>query len=1020
MIDPKMFKDPAAKYRPAPFWSWNHKLVPERLVEQIRSMHEQGLGGFYMHARAGLMTEYLSKEWEKAVEACIKEGERLGMYADLYDEDCYPSGNAGGLVTKGRPEFAAQCVVLRECEPSGAGEDAGAGADADAGAGSGAGTGADADAGAGSGAGADYVSADGKSYFFEIITSPDSPRWGAPSPDTMNKAAMNHYIEITYDWYKERFGQYFGADFSNVVPSIFADEPNISTRFGRLAGSGVLAVIPWSGGFREEFINRKGYDVWGVLAGMFFDIPGYEKTRFDFYDVSFNLFLEAFTKQIYEWCAKNNLDFTCHYWEHNYPLTIMQGDVMAHYEYLQIPGIDMLFNLPDELEHEQFGFDLIVKEVSSAAIHTGKKRTMSETHGAGGWDVTFKDQKRMLDWQFALGINYVIPHLFYLSMQGDRKRDFPLSFINEPWWGEYKVLADYIGRLCYLMSEGSFVADTLVLHNFSSTYAAYSPMGDNKYLLELGEETRDLLTSLSGEQIYYNLGSENLLARHAKAENGKIAIEGMEYAFLVIPPSITITPATLSLISEFKKQGGRIVCAGRKPDLIDGEKSGELAQVLADITGTAVNGAALELKKMGAIGLRLTPLDKASQSNMRYIYAHERDIGGKRLLFICNISRYETIEFSLPVSGSVNGYNCETGEISSIPYYGDSLGVRLYPCGSVCYLIDTAAPAERLMGDMPKYSLLADYKDFAVSREQDNMLAINACTVEMDGVFVESGMATAIELKLREHEDRKALASRRQPWTFTAEERAVKKHLRARYTFYIEGNVSHLRVAAEYPDDFSVSLNGVKLSADGWFIDRDIVCYPASHAIKQGENIIELDGLYGLDTTIESVYLLGGFTVAGGGESGSSGGGSGSGSGYYILKDDAMPGLGNAAEQGHPFYCGMLSYETEVEIGIPAPGARVIAKLNGFNGAAAKVFLNGKAVAVLGWAPYEADITEFVVQGKNALRVDVYSSGQNIFGPHSKLKMPGLVSPGSFYEPDEGVFFPYGLYEGVSILTLGR
>jgi hypothetical protein len=90
--------NPDAKYRPSPFWSWNADLKPEELRWQIRRMHAAGLGGFFMHARSGLQTEYLSKEWMECVEASLDEAGKLGMDAWLYDENGWPSGFGGGLV----------------------------------------------------------------------------------------------------------------------------------------------------------------------------------------------------------------------------------------------------------------------------------------------------------------------------------------------------------------------------------------------------------------------------------------------------------------------------------------------------------------------------------------------------------------------------------------------------------------------------------------------------------------------------------------------------------------------------------------------------------------------------------------------------------------------------------------------------------------------------------------------------------------------------------------------------------
>ena len=42
-----------AEYQSVPFWSWNDQLDPEILKEQIRWMKENGIGGFFMHARGG-------------------------------------------------------------------------------------------------------------------------------------------------------------------------------------------------------------------------------------------------------------------------------------------------------------------------------------------------------------------------------------------------------------------------------------------------------------------------------------------------------------------------------------------------------------------------------------------------------------------------------------------------------------------------------------------------------------------------------------------------------------------------------------------------------------------------------------------------------------------------------------------------------------------------------------------------------------------------------------------------------
>ena len=92
--------------RPVPFWSWNDKLEPDELRRQIGAMQDAGMGGFFMHARGGLETEYLSEEWFRAVETSVDEAKKRGMQAWCYDENGWPSGFAGMKLLEDSANFA--------------------------------------------------------------------------------------------------------------------------------------------------------------------------------------------------------------------------------------------------------------------------------------------------------------------------------------------------------------------------------------------------------------------------------------------------------------------------------------------------------------------------------------------------------------------------------------------------------------------------------------------------------------------------------------------------------------------------------------------------------------------------------------------------------------------------------------------------------------------------------------------------------------------------------------------------
>ena len=117
-LDLKLFENPTAEYRGAPFWAWNCELDLSELLRQADCLKEMGFGGFHMHTRSGMATKYLSDEYMRLIKACTEKAKENGMLAWLYDEDRWPSGAAGGYVTSD-VRFAQRQLVFSMKKPKG-------------------------------------------------------------------------------------------------------------------------------------------------------------------------------------------------------------------------------------------------------------------------------------------------------------------------------------------------------------------------------------------------------------------------------------------------------------------------------------------------------------------------------------------------------------------------------------------------------------------------------------------------------------------------------------------------------------------------------------------------------------------------------------------------------------------------------------------------------------------------------------------------------------------------------------
>lgn len=276
------FKDIPNKYRPIPFWSWNEKLETVETERQVKLMADVGLGGFFMHARGGLQTEYMGEEWFLNADKAVDTAREFSMGAWAYDENGWPSGFGDGFVSGKGVEYQQKYLRISENEPD-----------------------------------ENLISkCDGYWFYYDV-----NPFY----IDTLDKKVVAEFIKYSYEPYYKRY--------RNEIKGFFTDEPQIS-RNG----------IPWSFVFEDEYKKRYNEDIKTVLNELFFPSGNYKNTRIKFWKMVTDLFSQSFMKQIYDWCDEKQLQLTGHLIleESLSSQLTTNGACMPHYEYFHIPGMDRL------------------------------------------------------------------------------------------------------------------------------------------------------------------------------------------------------------------------------------------------------------------------------------------------------------------------------------------------------------------------------------------------------------------------------------------------------------------------------------------------------------------------------------------------------------------------------------------------------------------------------------------------------------------------------------------------------
>jgi hypothetical protein len=971
----ELLANPPAVYRGAPFWSWNNRLDPVQLKRQLHWLKEMGFGGAHIHVRTGMATAFMGPEFLKCVDSCVQESKRLEMLTWLYDEDRWPSGAAGGLVTKDL-KYRAK-YLLWTPRPYGAGAD----------------TRKFSFPIVGrqengqllarysiclhpDGTLAHYRRLDEnetekkeETLWLAYIESDSSSEWynNQGYVDTLNPKAIECFVQTVHEKYRHQLSN----DFGKTIPAIFTDEPCFAfTRSLPHPFSHDDAVIAFTDDLPQTFKEEYKYDLLDRLPELFWELPqaAPNNLRWFFWNHIAERFSQAFAGTISRWCQKNDIRLTGHLMQES-PLSSQTnaiGDAMRSLSYFQIPGIDILCD-----SHEY----TTAKQSQSIAHQYGRECMMSELYGVTNWDFDFAGHLGQGNWQAALGVTLRVPHLTWVSMAGEAKRDYPASIgWQSPWFREYPVIEDHFARINVLMTRGLPDVRLAVIHPIESSWMLNGPASVTNPLSEqLNCEHRDLVSWLIGGQIDFDYISESLLPRIGSIPTEPYLTVGeMKYDAVLVPRMKTIRSTTLERLEAFRNSGGLVVFVDSPPLVVDARPSNRAVLLGERCVSVPMNKPAILNAVESVRQVRINLLDGTLCNSI--IHQIRKDETFKNLFF-CNIERNESRRVTIQIAGtwSVTRIDTHTGLQESIAVSSDGQWTKfnwLFPgYGSLLIRLthDPISSSNVPICSEPKLeqeSKLDGPVKYTLS--EPNVLLLDQAQWRInEGPWSLREEILRLDKNVR---DNLSLPHRNggncQPWADTADT-PILAHVDLRYIIKSDIPMRDICLALELPEETQITWNGKPISITdiGWWVDESLRCIrlPDSDA---GSHELIIHRPYTRKSGLEACYLLGSFgvTIAGN-------------QAKLIALPETLE-LGDVTRQGLPFYSGNITYNfpltcnEEEDLWLEAIH---------FGGSILKVMIDGKFMGHIYSDPYRLKIGS-LPSGEHTLEIIVFGNRYNTFG----------------------------------------
>ena len=959
------------KYRPAPFWSWNDKLDPEELRWQIREMAKAGLGGFFMHARGGLQTEYLSQEWLDCVAACIDEAKKLNMDAWLYDENGWPSGFGGGLVN-GLGMTYQQKYLRHEI--------------------------IDAASAANRENTIAFYSVDGTKLLGRTLPAGTEGQvlrcFFEVNPyyvDNLDAKVVAEFIRVTHQFYYDNLP----AVLRDNLRGIFTDEPQLSR-------NGLL----WSFIIEEEYKKSYGRELLEELPLLFLDNEGKNAMRIRFWSLCARLFRDNFMKQIYDWCDAHNWQLTGHHVleENCYWQLVSNGSIMTQYRYYHVPGVDHLGRQPAS--------QVAAVQLVSSANQFGQKQILTENFAMTGWACHFTGMRWIYQPQMATGINYLCHHLAGYSLRGLRKRDYPAGqAYHQPWWKDFAILNDSVSRTGMFLAEGESRTDVLVLHPMSSAWKLFcNEDWDIRQIDHYSQTNERIVAALHARQLAFHFADEEIVKDAGSVRDGRFVIGNCSYDTVIIPQISNLSANILGLLKEYHANGGCIFVVRNQAEdgllTIDGETADRETRNWFDALPCYDSEVAAAEATAQRYPARVRIIENGICTSTVTSTWRDLELDGRkgRFHYIVNNS-YRTsskVTVSLPRTARyVELLDMVTGESAILDGVKVSDDALTFNCtvpaaGSLAFFVTDEPVCEKhtVLEDpmaLPAVKVLAN--GCKVVGKVENILTLDRCRYRVDGGEWKYDDVISLQAILL---GRRADCDLEQEFEFVLDED---------FDFN-----TPLQAAVETADRYTFALNGVPFEAKdcGYLFDKAFRRITLPGNLKVGRNVLNMkirytqpDTLWGsleaakvfeseynkltFESEMESIYLCGDFSVRHHGAVAPMVRNSIRYCGDFTLGGSPSKeelDLTDLLKSGLPFFCGVVTLRQDVVLTAEELGKIRFLRFKLWGANSCKVRVNGKDAGICCWEPFAYDLSGLLQEGNNTLELELTTSLRNMLGPH--------------------------------------